>query len=401
MKKLLTILSLSFIPFGLFAQQTAVVRGGGFDLTQIRCPNAAMPIKISVPDSFKVNGCGDTVSVIHPNAVYIPEGFGGYRIWCVFSVMSGVYCDENTFLRVSNDGQTWLKFPGCPDPLSWRSDFVDSSQGDPPFFVGSSYASDPDLFFGLDGKLWVITRAFFETGGSKAALYARSSSDGANWSPNKRISAFVSGDAVLLSPAVFIDSSGRYTMWSVTYKRETDGKIRGRIEVRQAETPDGAWALVDTVRQRGTSRLFPSGTDTMTISDDSLWRGQYSPWHLGLIDNGAGDRIVLLTARNGGAVDRSHPAYADFVGVTRDGRSLRPREEPLLTPSFANGGLDSQYVYKATGWVEDRGGYGSIRVLYSGKATRYWHTALTSADFFPTLDSTRFDSSAIFVRRSR
>jgi hypothetical protein len=401
MRRLLTILTLAFIPSGLCAQQSPVVRGGSFDLTQIRCPNAVGPIRISVPDSFKVNGCGDTISVIHPNAIYFPERFGGFRLWCVFSVMSGLNCDENTFLRVSNDGQNWIRFPGCPDPLSWRSDFVDSSQGTPPNFVGSTYASDPDLFRGFDGRLWVITRAFFESGGKKAALYIRWSSDGVSWSANRRISPFVTGDASLLSPAVFLDSAGTYRMWSVCYNNESDGRVRGRIEVRKASTPDGVWTLVDTVKQSGTSRLFPAGKDTTTISDDTIWTAQYTPWHLGLVDNGTGEKIVLLTARNNGVIDKTHPAYVDFIGITHDGRSLELRNEPLLRPSFANGSPDSQYVYKATGWVENRGGYGSIKVLYSGKGTNYWHTSLTGFDYIQEPDSSQFDTTSVLVRRTR
>jgi hypothetical protein len=349
-----------------------------FDTCCISCLNAQVPINIGVPKTRQVNGCDDTLSVVHPNAVYFPKGFRGYKIWSVFSMGSRDKCGENTFLRVSNDGQNWDSLPGCPDPLSWNTQFVDSTTR-----YSADYASDPDLIVGKDGKLWVFTRGSWTGGGQKAAIYAMSSADGVVWSPNRRVTPFATGGASLMSPAVYVDSNGIYHMWTVTQTTEADGRVRGRIEIRQAPRPDSGWTLVDTVRQAGTGRLFPAGSDTLSLSDDSLWIACYSPWHVGLIENGPREKIVLLTAENPYGVSQSRPAHVDFIGVCDDDRTLAVRTEPLLKPSNAANSPDSSGVYKATGWIESASRHPSVALLYSGinLKTQVWRTALTHIEF--------------------
>jgi hypothetical protein len=321
--------------------------------------------------------CSDTISITHPNAQYFPNRLLGYEYWSVLSIADP--CGESTILRVSHDGRNWVKLPGCPDPLQEPSDFIDSTYGAPPH-QRAYYASDPDLFTGADGRIWVVTRAFF-SGGSHVTLYVRSTADGITWTPNTRILPVQSGDAIVLSPAIWRDSQDRYNMWVVNWNFEKDGKIRGRILLYDADRPDQIWRLVDTVRQRGTAAVFPAGLNPATVSDDSIWIQQYTPWHVGLIETGTDEQIVLLTCAD--TLKADHPeagVYVNFVGRTTDGRSLELRTEPLIRPTFRAGALDSEYVYKATGWFGTGPSRDSLFILYAGMKSRgIWQVGLTAA----------------------
>ena len=55
---------------------------------------------------------------VHPDVVYIPNGFGGYPFWMVFTpypLMDDRF--ENPTIRASHDGLSWHQIAGVADPI--------------------------------------------------------------------------------------------------------------------------------------------------------------------------------------------------------------------------------------------------------------------------------------------
>jgi hypothetical protein len=72
--------------------------------------NARAPLMILALDN-----CWEQV---HPDVVYVAEGFAGYPYWMAFTPFPHMYDRlENPTIRASCDGIHWQKISGIPDPL--------------------------------------------------------------------------------------------------------------------------------------------------------------------------------------------------------------------------------------------------------------------------------------------
>ncbi|PWB74485.1 hypothetical protein C3F09_03905 [candidate division GN15 bacterium] len=327
----------------------------------------------------------DTISFLHPSAVYYPKRFCGYKYWVGFTLNNGIHTNEYPFIRCSNDLITWDSFPGAPSMLFYPlTDYPDSHGLIP------AYWSDVFLFPGDGGKLWCGIRGWYDATGH-VCLWVTSTSDGATWTKPVKIFEDSSGsqnNARWMSPCVFRDTSGAYRMWAV------NADYYGRIVRLGAPSPDSGWAVIDTVKEHGAVGQyadFPAGTSTDTQYDDSIWTGKYCVWHLGLVEVDTEQTLVLLTARRdsisitGHAVlDRTgtltgRPGNALFVGVMTDGGAgIKLRYDPLLLNNPVDRAFDWAYPYRACGWVEGVGQQMIVRMLYTGFDKSHYRVGLTS-----------------------
>jgi len=98
--------------------------------------NARAPLKI-----IGMENCWENV---HPDVVFVPQGFAGYQYWMAFTpypLMNDRY--ENPTIRASHDGVNWERVDETPDPLVAPPD-------DPEF-----HHADPELIY-HSGNLHVV-----------------------------------------------------------------------------------------------------------------------------------------------------------------------------------------------------------------------------------------------------
>jgi hypothetical protein len=92
--------------------------------------NAHAPLNI-----IALGNCWENV---HPDVVYVAEGFAGYPYWMVFTPYP-LQNDrvENPTLRASHDGVKWEKVPGVLDPLVPPPDSPEMHHADPELVYSS------------------------------------------------------------------------------------------------------------------------------------------------------------------------------------------------------------------------------------------------------------------------
>lgn len=157
----------------------------------------------------------------HPDAVYIPQGFGmkRWRYWMVCTPYP-YSCDifENPEIFASFDGSLWEIPDGVKNPLVAR-----------PVAVGD-HNSDPDLLY-HDSQLWLYFRET-RRGGSTSInrIFLTRSADGIQWTAPMEVLCDQAGTE-LLSPAVLHDGSC-FVMWTVE-------KMGDEFKIVRRESSDG------------------------------------------------------------------------------------------------------------------------------------------------------------------
>lgn len=271
--------------------------------------NASRSARVPTPD-----GSGQAM---HPDVLYVAEGYQGYSYWMACTPYPfGADQHENPVIRVSDDGLEWKVFPGAPDPL------VDAP-ADPKW-----HHADTDLVL-HDGILYV----FYITTlceGSQTVFSVTTSSDGKIWTAPAEI---YRGDWGV-SPAVCVDSQGRWLMWFV-YLDTHDPLAQSSLFRR---TGGSALSFGEPLRCQ------------LDIPGHKLWH----------ID-------VIRTDEGYEALAAAFPSKADpsvcrlFWVSSSDGIVWTLRHpEPILRPSFA--GWDNRMIYRSTFLKRVDGGY---RVWYS------------------------------------
>lgn len=149
-----------------------------FDTSYLYAANARAPLAIRIPRPYQSE---DTVSFLHPSAVYYPNRFCGYRYWVAFTLNNGLHTNEYPFIRCSNDLVTWDSFPGSPAMLFFPLNDYRDAHGFVP-----AYWSDVFLFPAADRKLWCGIRGWYEATGH-VCLWVTSTSNGAAWSAPVKI----------------------------------------------------------------------------------------------------------------------------------------------------------------------------------------------------------------------
>src|SRR6266849_5673723 len=93
---------------------------------------------------LKIIGLENCWENVHPDVVYMPQGFAGYTYWMAFTpypLMNDHL--ENPTIRASSDGIQWQKVPRTPDPLV------------PPPNNPEMHNADPELVY-HEGRLHVV-----------------------------------------------------------------------------------------------------------------------------------------------------------------------------------------------------------------------------------------------------
>ena len=141
-------------------------------------------------------------SVTHPDVIYIPEGFAGYRFWMACTPYPDV-SREQPCIFCSNDGITWDVPPGGSNPIALRQEAIDA-------LGGGSWLADTDFLF-LDGKLYCYYMRF--SGGGAWQVIRRSTTNGRDWSA---ASIILTGTSpFFLSPALVSEGGSDVSMFGV------------------------------------------------------------------------------------------------------------------------------------------------------------------------------------------
>lgn len=312
---------------------------------------------------------------VHVGGFFEPEGiFGFNRIMIGSTYVAALSkADEDPHLRVSNDGEHWQPFPGAPDPLFDTSDFTHPSDRQ-----NADLLTDPDILIDSDGTVYQFNRPIFKGAGSRwsTGIFVSSSRDLVAWS--RPVEVIHDTGQNLISPAPWVDPAGGFAMFTVDsvpgHPLFSGPGLRRGVRLWRAPRADSGWEVVDFVRAFG--------------SEDTLMDGHglpigYNPYHIEVVDNGPGSKLVLLLCDSlGRAWTRQL-----YIGETTDnGRHLRIRQEPLLaalhyspdqdtSKDQATGQWDRYVLYRATGWWAREGDEPVFELYYPGKSDSsngYW-----------------------------
>ena len=118
------------------------------------------------------DGAGQTC---HPSVLYFPNGWNGWKYWMAHTPYPNFQeAHEDPNIAVSNDGTTWQVPSGLTNPL-------DDGLGRPNY-----HNSDAHLV--MNGNTMVVTwRTVDRPNGGQNIIYARTSTDGVNWTAKTEV----------------------------------------------------------------------------------------------------------------------------------------------------------------------------------------------------------------------
>lgn len=269
------------------------------------------------PISTLISPYAPDLNFVHPDVLYVPEGWNGYRYWMGITP----YPDdprENPSIYASHDGLTWEAPPGIVNPVAPNT---------------GGYNSDPDIV--LYGG---VLHLFYRQVGTGEKIWLRTSSDGVTWSAGAQLfQAAAAGDPfVCLSPAVVHDGA----QW-VMYATDATSIFR-----RTAPAAAGPWSAPATC-------TYPAPTYGQT--------GVHTPWHLDAMRRSGKTYLLINEAAQTGRNLR--------FAVSVDGLSFTPAATPFkTTPTASNWDGDSLYRFTAV----PRPGEDLLYVYYSAHGPNGW-----------------------------
>lgn len=226
-------------------------------------------------------------SVTHPDVADTgSSGWNGYRYWMGITPYPGAN-RENPSILASVDLVTWSVPAGLTNPL------VDVSQ-----IQGAGYlwGSDPCLCLAPDrATLELYWRPYKDVGGNLEAIYRKTSTDGATWTPSglgtKVLGDLVSTDAIV-SPTVLATTGDNRIMWVV------DRSVNSLV--RRTSTDAGlTWST-------GTTCTIPAGI---------------APWHVQVVERDGTYHALVDALEAGSAHHLVYLTSAD--GLTWTGSPMR------------------------------------------------------------------------------
>jgi len=306
-----------------------------FSIVDITAPNASQPLNIPTPYSHP----------IHPDIIYFPNGFNGYKYWMVVSPYDDS-SHENPCIVVSNDGTTWEQPPGITNPIATPTE---------------GHLRDPEIIYGLDNKLHVLYGQFAEYGPDYTSyLLMVDSTDGIHWSDPIVLDSSPHRDTYT-SPAVIIDN-GKYKLYYVENVRTNNcNKILMREVSDLLDISSAQEQLV-----------------TVSSSDNILcqYGGPKDPWHLNVIKyNGIYYMLLTICAKyQNGAGARLRFA------VSYDGINWVMENHDIISVG-PSGSWDDYLIYRSTFLpYEDTNGL-RFKIWYSGdgSTSNRWYTGYTES----------------------
>lgn len=321
-------------------------------------------------DSYLINieshctstGWDDSSAVIHPDVIYIPQGYLGYKYWMIHTPYTNTSLDENPCVVVSNDGITFTRFGTAPDTCPMPIfDVTDFDNG--------GHLSDPELLYSADGILYAYFRVTANKGvetHDTTYIVVTHTLNGYEWlnragevhACDTIIGPSVSIGSKHLSPTAVLDTSGVYRMFVAEI-----GGTHNVLVRRSSLFPDSNFTIDTTI--------------TTVLLNDTLTK---DIWHINIIPKGGDEYLGLFTMASGvgGANSDLYLAYSEDHGLNWVIDS---------TPTLEPGGgsqWDNSSIYRSSGFWVNEGGREVLQLYYSAMAssrTCPWHTGLTYITF--------------------
>ncbi len=246
--------------------------------------------------------------------------------------------------------------------------------------VGVNHLADVELFFDKDGNLWYVINAKYiptcdadscgETIIAKSitTIWASKSTDGGmNWGDLTKIVPgaynISEGGGARLSPAVWMSSSGTYSMLTNSMKSGDTTYL-----LRSTQNIESLWPIKDTV-------IIPYPISQSTGDTAAVW-------HFDIIPRGEFELLMVAAARKKGTSENN---YIWLGQSFDDGLTWYMADEPILRWESGNT-ADSQF-YRPTGYWLDQERQDILR-LYVPKLgnigsseVKYWHLYKTDLYF--------------------
>jgi hypothetical protein len=262
---------------------------------------------------------------VHPDVLYVPEGWNGYQYWLSVSPFPNQKAQyEDPHIFASNDGINWVEPGNNPVvPLVHPRQFE---------------YSDADLVL-VDDILYLYYRLNNKHGSSdysndSTTLYRIASSDGVHWAHPQATSLTFTPSGTFASPAIIYENNKHIlyyvdTLEDKIYRLTSDHGLNWTNQELVIQMPN-AWHI-----------------DVMKHDDT----------YIALINEGPddGSKIYYYTSQNG-------------FNWTKQG--------PLLTPSKS--GWDSTRLYRASAVIQDN----KFRLWYSAYKGGLGHTGYTEDNNF-------------------
>ena len=303
---------------------------------------ARIPVDIPTYDN--------NLDITHPDVLFIPEGWNGYRYWMAFTPFPDS-TRENPSIVASNDGVNWVVPDGLINPVVAYSDGP-----------GGAW-SDPDLILRPDNKLMMYFRKV-----NNDNIFAITSSDGVNWDVENNFNPILTpGDdpAVekIVSPAVVVEEDDTFTMFSV------DNDSTPTLHKRTSA--DGlSWSTIDVC-------TLPSGFPAPFHLDVQVLGGKYHA----LID--CARELYYLKSDDGITWEGSIYPALDHIRFPGDTTTVNPHYRSTFVPIPGN--PERWRVWVAT--------FNSWRVLFCDDITLRYSTERV----LPYIDSIKQQVERIFI----
>jgi hypothetical protein len=338
----------------------------------------------------------DSSRQMHPSIVNVPGGWPSddvavrpWRQWLAVTPIATSDRDENPHLFArADENQPWTYFIGTDssdsiinplfdkarfvlDTAYWFSfstdtvyyDTTDGHHDSIMFNLRAHHLSDPDLFMGHDGRLYIAFRVSWSVSGiDMHAIYCASSMDGRKWSVPTKLTHL----GKYMSPAVISSDHSSYVMLCTMQ----EGKRAGRSTACSMHVFEG-----DDANQ--------TWTDLGRSEIINHPRGFGVPWHIDVVPRSDTEWIALIQAIRPSAL---------WAGVSSDhGKSWRLADQVLL-PSVNDSTRWDAIIYRASGYWRNPERT-ELELVYSGycvwdtngvapggEITR-WHTGETAGKF--------------------
>lgn len=286
---------------------------------------------------------GSNASYCHPDVLYFPNKFNGYKYWMVFTPYFGaVGTDqnskkyENPSIVVSNDGLQWSNPPGLINPII-NAPFPKESFGENKVDPIQGFWSDVDWIF-LNNQFYLYYRGSFITAQSlkgkcilsnanfdrlkqdaHRTIVQQTSTDGIKWS-NMNIAftsnpPFTPKDDHLLSPS-FIHNGNQF----VSYEIELN------FNAKNFKGKDPSYVVRRTSKDGINFTGFKESKLINFFNKPWLkYDTKNSPWH---IQAAFSDGYYFLCIAVGNV--KKYTSELLYVAYSKDGLNFKVMPKPLL-----------------------------------------------------------------------
>ncbi|MBI9032561.1 T9SS type A sorting domain-containing protein [bacterium] len=318
------------------------------DINGYTATNALNPLDI---ESY----IADNDEVVHPDVIYIENGWNGYEYWMVFTPFPNSEPQfENPSIVASHDGINWELPQGLTNPII--------TPYDESFNSNNYYHSDPDLIMSEDNStMYVFWRD--HAGWRYEKLKYVYSTDGINWSLTQEVFSVDGNIERILSPAIVRDSIS-YKMWTV------DTKTNPRtIRMRTSNDPTASWSPAIATDLS----LITPNTAIWHLDVTYIEGKYYMLASVGVATEPRGGKLYLALSNNG--INWEVAANPVLEGVSTSWDRLIYRSSILLAP------VEDYVNFKV--WYSSDGGTPSDNLFWKIGYTEFNHEDIPEDETLP------------------